>query len=158
MNKPARLWLFSAVVLWALMRTALLSAEQPVNFTSEALAAEWVLNKMNPRSVKENREIGGYIYRTKNGTYALTKYFYGNHGNIVFPPPAEEVPKGAIVTASWHTHGASMPNIVSETFSPQDIKLNQKFSIDGYLGTPKGQFKHYQLNNPQIQILGEINN
>ena len=113
---------------------------------------------MNPTSVRNNIETGGYIYRTKEGNFSVTEPFFGNHGNIHFPPPDTAAPAGTVVTASWHTHGATMPNIVSETFSPQDIKLNQRFSIDGYLGTPKGKFKYYELNNPNIFTLGKIDN
>lgn len=153
-----RHWLAFSLALGALVSLGTASADQSGQFETQHEAAEWILNKMNPMSVRKNVETGGYIYRTADGRFSVTEPFFGNHGNIYFPPPETTVPAGTEVTASWHTHGATMPNIVSETFSPQDIKLNQKFSIDGYLGTPEGKFKYYELNNPNIFTLGKIEN
>ena len=158
MSPPVKYSILIGGLISLMIKAGSLQADPLLQFDSQHQAAKWILNRMNPQSVQDNREIGGYIFRNKEGLYGTTEPFYGNHGNIEFPPPRDEIPEDSKVTASWHTHGASMPNIVSETFSPQDIKLNQRYSIDGYLATPKGQFKYYQLNNPKIVNLGRINN
>jgi len=132
-----------------------LTTAQP-NFDTIDEAAIHFLSIYNAESVRDNIELGGYLYLTADGFYTSTRILRGEHGSLHFPHPDQLVPDGGQVVASWHTHGAEMPGIVSETFSPQDINLNHKFDIDGYLATPSGQLKHYRLNNPEIRKLGSI--
>lgn len=119
-------------------------------------AAIHILSTHNAESIQHNIELGGYLYLTPDGGYASTRILRGRYGSLHFPPPDQLVPADGQVVASWHTHGAAMAGIVSETFSPQDINLNQKFGIDGYLATPSGQLKHYRLNDPEIRKLEPV--
>lgn len=149
----ASLLLVSALLIGA---HPVVSADSLKVFDSADEAAFNALALANPLSIAENVELGGYIFRTAEGRYASTARLRGDHGRLNFPPPDQLVPGGGETVATWHTHGSAMPGVVSETFSPQDLKLNQRFGVDGYLATPSGQIKHYRLNNPDIRKFGQL--
>ncbi len=119
-------------------------------------AARNVLNKYNPRSVRENREYGGLIYRTPDGRYAATSVTTGDIDSVQIP--FSLIPAGNTATASFHTHGGPDPRYANEVFSPQDITVDQYYEIDGYLGTPAGRMLWHDYSGRKVSELGKIAN
>ena len=121
-------------------------------------AARAVLNSINPESVRLNREHGGYIYRNADGSFSATTPILGEVASITLPNPVFITPGGTTTTASYHTHGGPDPRYDNENFSPQDIFSDLAFNLDGYLGTPGGQFKYHNHQTGAISTLGTIAN
>ncbi len=119
-------------------------------------AAFNVLNGINPRSVRENREYGGWIYRSQDNSYSSTSPVGGDNDSVLLPNPASVIPQGSKLTASYHTHAAFDPRYDNENFSPQDLNGDNRLGIDGYLATPGGYFKYHRGSN--IITLGRIAN
>ena len=129
------------------------SDSQP-RFGSQQMAARQVLNEVNPRSIAQNREWGGYVYRNADGSYSYTNAVQGNATSVLLPAPASAAPNGAVTTASYHTHAAFDPRYDNENFSPQDILSDELFGLDGYLATPRGQFKYHDVRRSRVITLG----
>ncbi len=129
-------------------------ADGQTRFAGQNEPARQVLNGINPTSVAQNREFGGYVYRNADGSFSATQPIPGEAASVSLPPPASAAPQGAVTTASYHTHAAFDPRFDNENFSPQDIISDILFRIDGYLGTPAGQFKFFDLSSRQITTLG----
>lgn len=148
-------WLVVAVIV-ALSALIYFQSSASIHFDSAHDAARDALDRFNPVSIEENREYGGYIYRVGMGQYASTAPTRGDFGHMIFDPPEEVIPDQTIAVAIWHTHGAMVPGVISEIFSPQDIKLLKHFAVDGYLATPEGQFKFYELKTGEVHRLGSV--
>ena len=118
-------------------------------------AARKVLNQINPRSVRENREFGGLIFRNPDGSFSNTNPIRGDESSLLIPLT---VPEGTQATAFYHTHAAFDPRFDNENFSPTDINSANRTGLDSYLGTPAGAFKFYDLSSRQISTLGTIAN
>ena len=123
-------------------------------FESQQMAARQVLNEVNPISIAQNREWGGYVYRNADGSYSSTNAIRGNATSLLLPAPDSAAPSGAMTTASYHTHAAFDPRYDNENFSPQDILSDELFDIDGYLATPRGQFKYHDVRKGRVITLG----
>lgn len=123
-------------------------------FSSQNDAAKDVLNMINPESVKQNREFGGYVYRNGDGSFSSTRPIRGEAASVLLPNPASAAPGGSVTTASYHTHGGFDPRYDSENFSSQDLFSDFVFNIDGYLSTPRGQFKYHQIATGRVITLG----
>lgn len=132
------------------------SKDDGVNFETARQhdAAFTVLNQINPVSVREAREYGGYIYRNPNGTYGHTNPKRGQYKSINLGDVT--VPEGTRRTASYHTHGNDDPRYVNEEFSPTDIRSDRLAGTDGYLGTPGGKMKYFDLESDTIVTLSNI--
>jgi hypothetical protein len=130
------------------------SGDNRARFNSQQMAARQVLNEVNPKSIAQNREWGGYVYRNADGSYSFTNARQGNATSILLPSPQTAAPSGAVTTASYHTHAAFDPRYDNENFSPQDILSDTLFRIDGYLATPAGQFKYHNVRNGRVSTLG----
>lgn len=118
-------------------------------------AARNRLNEINPVSVRQNREFGGLIYRNQDGTFSSTAPVAGDATSVSIP---DTVPVGTLATATYHTHAAFDPRFDNENFSPTDIESDASIGLDGYLGTPAGQFKYHEVSTGLISTLGTINN
>lgn len=103
-------------------------------FPSMGEAAGDVLNYINPTSISQNREYGGYIVKNPNGSYSATNPLRGGPAGVNVGP----VPTGG--SASYHTHGGYDPRYDNENFSPVDIWGDAMSGIPGFLGTPGGAF------------------
>jgi len=115
-------------------------------------AARQIIANYNPKSIKENREFGGLVCRDKNGCIYTTVAAPGSLAGVA-PRSAPCKPCDSMV-ADWHTHGAvndangdGVDDHDSEHFSPQDIADNEAQGVDGYLGTPSGNFQQYDVDN-----------
>ena len=123
---------------------------------SEREAAFIVLNGINPTSVRENREYGGWVYRNQDNTYGSSRPVRGEAASVTLPNPQTSTPSGSRITASYHTHAGFDPRYDNENFSPQDIRSDNSLGIGGYLATPGGTFQYHFGGN--IQRLGSVAN
>ena len=128
-------------------------------FRSQHNAAYHVLYQFNPISVRQNREYGSSIYQNRDKTFSPNRYVYvGNHESVNIRP-YYQIPYGTRATAIWHTHGAYMPQYANEQFSPTDIQTSVKSNLDGYLGTPFGRMRYFNVDNGNIYtFINEIGN
>ncbi|MFT7532747.1 MAG: hypothetical protein ACI9FD_003780, partial [Gammaproteobacteria bacterium] len=90
-------------------------------FDSQNSAGLATLNKINPLSVRQNREHGGWIYQVGNGSFGSTNPIAGSVASVAIGAPETSVPRGTRATASYHTHGGPDPRFDNENFSPSDI-------------------------------------
>ncbi len=104
-------------------------------FPTEAEAAGDALNYINPISIGQNREYGGHIVRSPDGTYSATMPIKGGPAGVNIG----RVPAGG--TASYHTHGGFDPRYDNENFSPADLLGDMLDGINGYLATPGGSIQ-----------------
>lgn len=127
-------------------------------FSSADAAARAALIRYNPKSIRDNLEYGGLIYKGKNGKYDFTKATRGNIDGVD-PWSGKKIAKNCEETGYWHTHGnyskkdgtpTTKENdyFSSNDFSPEDknaAKLGGqgKTEYRGYVGTPSGIFKGY---------------
>lgn len=119
-------------------------------FKSQHGAAYYALHNFNPISVRQNREYASSIYINRDRTYSPNKYVsVGTHDSVVIYP-YYQIPYGTRPTAVWHTHGAYMPQYISEQFSPMDIQSHMNMRLDGYLGTPFGRMRYFNVESGHI--------
>lgn len=121
-------------------------------------AAFDVMNDINPVSVRQNREHGGWIYRNADNTFGYTDPVAGTVNSVNIGNPGETVPQGTSASASYHTHGGPDPRYDNEHFSPQDILSDRIAGTDGYLGTPAGFMKLHHVRSGAVTVVGRINN
>ena len=127
-------------------------------FATQNQAAFDVLNEINPVSVRENREHGGWVYRNADGSFGHTNPVAGQVASVNIGNPETAVPDGTRATATYHTHGGPDPRYDNENFSPQDIFSDRLAGVDGYLGTPAGFMKYHELATGCITTIGRIAN
>ena len=130
------------------------SSDSSTRSQAETDAAFAVLNRVNPQSIRENREFGGWIYRNQDNTFGSSTPVRGGAASVTLPSPAVSTPIGSTVTASYHTHAAFDPRFDNENFSPQDIAADNSVGIGGYLGTPGGTFQYHFGDD--IELLGSL--
>ncbi|MBT8359429.1 MAG: DUF4329 domain-containing protein [Deltaproteobacteria bacterium] len=119
-------------------------------FKSQHRAAYFVLSNFNPISVLQNREYGSSVYRNRDKTFSPNRFVsIGNHDSVLITPYAN-IPIGTRPTAIWHTHGAYKPRYANEQFSAADIRAAINLKMDGYLGTPLGRMKYFDLDSRVI--------
>lgn len=119
-------------------------------------AAHNRLDQVNPVSVSENREYGGYVYQNQDGSFASTDAIAGQFDSITLPHPKSVIPHGTRGTASYHTHSAPNPNYNAETFSDADIHADQVQNINGYLGTPHGALMYHEVATGNVSRIGSV--
>ena len=132
------------------------SSDNQLRFSTQHDAARNVLNGINPTSVAENLEYGGWVYRNSDNTFSATEPVKGTVDSVSIGSPSS-VGAGT-ATATYHTHGGFDPRFDSENFSFADISLNNNWGVDGYLGTPGGLFKFHHFLTGTITTLGTIAN
>jgi Domain of unknown function (DUF4329) len=113
------------------------------------------LDKYNEQSIKEDREIGGVIYRDGKGNIRSTKAIFGVScvandicGVNLVGKMNELSAEGNDILSSWHTHGTGEQFNI---FSPEDLALftdlkNQAFPefVGGFIGTPDRKIQYYR--------------
>lgn len=132
------------------------SSDNQLRFSTQHDAARNVLNGINPTSVAENLEYGGWVYRNSDNTFSATEPVKGTVDSVSIGSPSS-VGAGT-ATATYHTHAGFDPRFDSENFSFADISLNNNWGVDGYLGTPGGLFKFHHFLTGTITTLGTIAN
>ena len=120
--------------------------------------AAWnALNEINPTSVSENIEYGSWIYRNTDATFSSLSPVRGTVNSVNIGSP-NQVPSGAVATATYHTHGGDDPLYDNENFSPTDLITDNLWKVDGYLGTPLGAFKYHNYVTGDVSRVGTIAN
>lgn len=126
-------------------------------------AAKAALDNSNQKSIDENREAGGLIYKDKDGKYYYTGPAKGD-GDHCCPADAP-APDGTDVVGRYHTHGDySEADPVTGKPEKRTFPQNDDFNSDhfsetdrqnadnsakstpgfkSYLGTPSGKYKQY---------------
>lgn len=127
-------------------------------FAARNDAAFSVMNQINPVSVRQNIEHGGWVYRNADNTFSHTRPVAGTVSSVNIGNPSTSVPPGTTASASYHTHGGPDPRFDNENFSPQDILSDRLAGVDGYLGTPAGFMKLHHRVSGRITVVGRINN
>ncbi|ECG8592444.1 DUF4329 domain-containing protein, partial [Salmonella enterica subsp. salamae] len=119
----------------------------PDKFDSIDSAAYDALNKINSKSICEDREYAGLICKDNSGKYFSTEPKYG--GRKTSWPFKSPCPDGTKKISAYHTHGAdSHGEYWDEIFSEDDknlVKSKENDIESFYLGTPDGAFK--AINN-----------
>ena len=122
-------------------------------------AARAALNACNEKSIKDNREYSGMIYKDKDGKFYYTGPVKGSDqgANPFRDAPS---PPGTTDVGAYHTHGpygvadpktgAVIPtndpkrdDFNADNFSKQDKRAFDSKGYPGYLGTPSGTFRKY---------------
>lgn len=127
-------------------------------FAARNDAAFNVLNRINPVSVRQNIEHGGWVYRNADNTFGHTEPVAGTVNSVNIGNPSTSVPAGTAASASYHTHGGPDPRFDNENFSPQDLRSDRLAGVDGYLGTPAGFMKLHDRRTGAVTVVGRINN
>jgi len=132
-------------------------------------AAISILTAVNPISIDQNLEWGGLLYEWNNKVHS-TLPTQGTENSVITESGMEQLPRGAILVGNWHTHGDwtdiknnpvknSAKDIYnSDNFSNQDVisfnsfrdNISDEFRY-GYLGTPNGEFKKFDLNSQKSE-------
>lgn len=133
------------------------SQDNVIRIRTQHDAARETLNRINPVSVRQNREYGAWVYRNRDGTFGYTQPIAGGVASVDIGPKSS-VPRGTVATASYHTHGGPDPRYNNEEFSPSDILSDNLQRVDGYLGTPAGRFLYHEFRTQRIIVLGRIAN
>lgn len=161
-KKKSKVWKRAVFIGGGIAAAAALSSsgdesnDSVLRFKTQSDAARDVLNKINPTSIRENKEYGGWVYINVDGSYASTKPVSGDNDSVLLPNRRLALPKGSLATATYHTHAAFDPRYDNENFSPGDLESDRSIGVDGYLGTPLGQFKYHELKTGKIYVLGTI--
>jgi hypothetical protein len=134
------------------------SKDETPRFTTQNAAGFDAINAINPTSVRENREHGGWVYRNPDGSFGRTPAVPGQVAQVDLVPALQFVPNGTNLAASYHTHGGPDPRFDNENFSPQDVIADRSLGVDGYLGTPAGFLKWHQHRTGQIVTVSRVAN
>jgi RHS repeat-associated protein len=112
-------------------------------YLSRRDAGSAALRDINGRSIRENREYAGIIYKNSDGTYSYTPPRKGDEhkSNTGIAPIGNEV------VGDYHTHGAESPEYDDENFSKTDKNGNESDGIAGYLATPSGKILEFDPNS-----------
>lgn len=124
-------------------------------YSSQHAAAKAAINGVNPSSIKRNQEFGGMICRDEKGRYLYTRPKDGGE-DAVNPGGPGSCPKLSKATAYYHTHGGQDPRYDSENFSTADMRYADRYAIDGYVGTPAGNLKHYNYSTGKDVVIGKV--
>ncbi|MBC8476619.1 MAG: DUF4329 domain-containing protein [Gammaproteobacteria bacterium] len=133
------------------------STDSQKRYSTQNDAAYNVVNGINPTSVAQNLEYGGWIYRNADSTFSAGEPKKGSVDRVNLGSPLDS-PSGTTTTASYHTHGAFDPIYDSEHFSIMDVTMNNIWGVDGYLGTPAGYLKYHHYVTGLITTIGTIAN
>jgi hypothetical protein len=88
------------------------------------------------------------IYKNPDGTYSYTDPVKGSSDRVEPGGPAA-CPLDSVPEAYYHTHAAPDPDYqFEEYFNSDDRRYAGQYGIDGYLATPTGRFKRYDIMNP----------
>lgn len=110
-----------------------------------------IMRELNPRSIRVNKEICGYIGYNRLGHLVHTRHMVGEEASCWLP----QWPTKMVVVASYHTHSTYSPAYDSEVPSVTDYESDENSGIDGYVVTPGGRLWHVDTDAERVsQICG----
>ena len=101
----------------------------------EVALAKQILGDLQRPSIRENVEYCGYLGFTRAGRLTASKPTRGDEASCL----ADEPKNIAVITASYHTHGAFSEEYFGEIPSGDDMEGDEEMGIDGYVSTPGGR-------------------
>lgn len=110
------------------------------------------VQNINPRSVKEDREYAGMIYRNKDGSYDYTEPRPGERHRSNFGNPRDLASDQEFV-GIYHTHGKDSWRYDDWTFSNRDKRVAELHKVPSYLGTPHDAVLEYDPKTKVIQTI-----
>lgn len=130
-------------------------------FKTQRLAAIDFGKTFNGKSIESNKEYGSSIYPIKIDGKTYYTYSVPNTGTAYevdpsLPPIAQ--PLGPKATAIVHTHGAYSKYDDKNNFSKgdgEDIDYFKSKNIDGYVATPNGSLKEYDVNKDKKETISK---
>jgi RHS repeat-associated protein len=135
-------------------------------YSSPDAAAKSFAMRYNPKSIAEDREYGGAIYRqrsSKSGKmrYAYTRPKLGGHANVSIPsaPVNKKTGRRYTVVGDIHTHGAYDRSLGhgNNVFSPADKHGNDAGGVNGYVATPNGYLQKYKPSTGKVsKVSGHV--
>ncbi|MEP2784899.1 MAG: DUF4329 domain-containing protein [Pseudoruegeria sp.] len=96
-------------------------------------AKSW-MNSLQQQSFDNNSEYCGYLGRSANGKFAVTRPRKGKSDNC-----SVRWSNKMDTTASYHTHGSFDPHHYNEIPSTDDILGDHLDGVNGYVATPGGR-------------------
>ena len=96
-------------------------------------------------SVREDREYIGAVFRIEAGYTFVVQRGETGRGNAHL---RVRIPRGLLVVAMWHTHGA--PGPARHLFSPTDTKLVARMNLPLYLTDPTGAIRVYRPGDARV--------
>ncbi|PTQ70736.1 DUF4329 domain-containing protein [Celeribacter persicus] len=123
------------IFLLAALGSVILSAGAQARDGAELRLVKALFAEVQPLSIRKNREYCGYIGLTAEGTLKATQPKRGGKYGCRPGDPVEL----AVVTASYHSHGAFVSGYASETPSVDDMEADESEGIDGWVATPGGR-------------------
>ena len=102
---------------------------------AEVALVKQLFARINPVSIRENREYCGYLGLDAAGRLVASEPTPGDEASCLADDP-EEI---EVILASWHTHGAHSPDYFNEVPSALDYEGDEEEGIDGYIATPGGR-------------------
>jgi len=94
-----------------------------------------VFAQLQPVSFRENVEYCGYLGLNDDGQLVASPATRGDEGSCLADDPADI----AVITTSYHTHGAYSPDYYNEVPSGDDMEGDEEEGIDGWVATPGGR-------------------
>ncbi|WP_449400989.1 DUF4329 domain-containing protein [Chryseobacterium wanjuense] len=134
--------------------------EPHVLFNTRENAAANFGQQYNGKSILQKREYAAIIYfRVVEGKkyYAYNQPSRGSAHGVTDEEFNQSVPKGTVKSAFAHTHGnddyGTGNNYDDENFSDADKNHASKLGLDGFLVTPDGSLKYYDVSSDTERTL-----
>ncbi|MFN8337058.1 MAG: DUF4329 domain-containing protein [Cyclobacteriaceae bacterium] len=123
-------------------------------FKSRKKAAKDFGKTYNDNSIQNNVEMGSTIYKFKKDGktfYSYSAPAIGSNAGV----DVSEAPDGTEAVATIHSHGAYDAKYENNTFSNEDKEKADKEKLDGYITTPNGSLKMYDVETKKVKTLSE---
>ncbi|SFT91551.1 RHS repeat-associated core domain-containing protein, partial [Chryseobacterium formosense] len=127
--------------------------EPHVLFNTRENAAANFGKQYNGKSIKQNQEYISIIYSRK--VEGKLYYAYKNPvgGTQAKANVTVDSPEGTSVVAAVHTHGKYLEAFANNEFSKTDINGYERVNFDGFVITPDGSLKYYDVSSNSKKIL-----
>lgn len=111
--------------------------------------AKLVIGQLQEDSFKKNVEYCGYITASPDGELKIV----GPEKGTVFGCRKPLVYKPDKIVASYHTHGAIDPRVITEIPSSRDFDAVASERVDAFIGTHGGRFWHVDFESSAARLL-----
>lgn len=106
----------------------------------------------NGASILRGKEMSSSLYTYQKGGKTYYTYTEANIGTNAGVSPSEPT-NGEKVVGDIHSHGKFEVQYENNEFSKQDKRDNDKNKIDGYVTTPDGSLKKYDVKTKKESVL-----